>query len=297
MKNVKEFFHICVDRYVPDKKFYVMKPASLWHPKDHAVMFIGRDYIEQAYVLGQVEQCLVFWPEDVAVPQEIIKNHAVYPCENPHKEYCRFFRDNQITYLPPQEKMQCINGAWISEEAVIGERTVIMPGAYVGGECVIGDDVYIGTGVRLVGRVIIGNRVVIRENTVIGADGLSTDREKDGTAITMPQFGKVVLEDDVQVGALSVIARGAIDETRIGKGSKIDNSSFISHNVRLGKNTFVVGETIMFGSSSTGDNVFLSGNASVRNGIHIGDGARVGMGAVVVKPVAEGAIVKGNPAR
>ena len=172
-----------------------------------------------------------------------------------------------------------------------------MPGAYIGGEVELGDNCYIGAGARLVGEIHAGNNVVIRENSVVGADGLSTDRDEDGKALTMPQFGGVILGDDVQIGALTVIARGAIDYTIIGRGAKIDNSTFISHNVVLGEDTFVVGETIMFGSSSTGERAFISGNATIRDGRHVGTDAKVGMGAVVVKNVEDGAVVKGNPAK
>ena len=94
-----------------------------------------------------------------------------------------------------------------------------------------------------------------------------------------------------------MICRGAIDDTTIRKGSKIDNSCFISHNVQLGEDTFVVGETILCGSTTTGDRSYVSGGATVRDGMHIGSGAMVGLGSVVVKDVADNTIVKGNPAR
>lgn len=190
-----------------------------------------------------------------------------------------------------------VNGAFIANGAKIGQNCRIFPGAYIGSEVVMGDNVYVGTGAKLVGEVHIGNNVVIRENTVIGADGLSTDRDENGRALTMPQFGSVVLEDDVQIGALTVIGRGAIDSTVIRRGSKIDNSCFISHNVQIGEDAFVVGETIMFGSSSLGDQGFISGNSTIRDGRHVGKKAKVGMGSVVTKDVADGMIVKGNPAR
>lgn len=122
-----------------------------------------------------------------------------------------------------------------------------MPGAYIGGEVIMGEKCYIGCGAKLVGKVEIGNNVVIRENTVIGADGLSTDRDMNGQAITMPQFGGVRIEDNVKMGANVVIARGAIDDTVLKRGCKIDNSTFISHNVEVGQDTFIVGEIIMFG--------------------------------------------------
>jgi len=122
-------------------------------------------------------------------------------------------------------------------------------------------------------------------------------RKPDGSPATIPQFGGVVIEDNVQIGANTVIARGAIDDTVIHHGSKIDNLCFVSHNVQIGANTFIVGETIMFGSSSTGEQVYISGNSTIREGIHVGDRALVGMGSVVVKPVPDDAIVKGNPAK
>lgn len=295
--NMKKYFEINVGEYVADKKFSIYRPASLNNPKSNAVMFIMAEYMKYQEVFYNVKECLIFWPKEQVVPVGILENHAVVKCENPHLQYCKFFQENNLTYLPPRENGRMENGAFIADSSVIGKNTVIMPGAYVGGEVVIGDNVYIGAGTKLVGEVYIADGVIIRENSVIGADGLSTDRDENGRAVTMPQFGGVILEENVQIGANTVVARGAIDNTIIRRGSKIDNQCFVSHNVIVGEDTFVVGETIMFGSSSTGNKAYLSGNSTIRNGIHIGDNALVGMGAVVVKNVENGKIVKGNPAR
>lgn len=297
MENHEKFFEVNVNKYVEDKNFIVWRPASLNNPKNNAVMFITKEFMQYAYVLERVRDCLVFLSQAIELPQVIADMHAVCVCENPREEYCRFYRDNGISNLPQIEEYELSKGAYIGKGAVIGNNSRIFPGVYISSGTVIGDNVYLGPGVKLMGRVKIGNNVVIRENSVIGADGLSTDRDGEGVALTMPQFGGVVLEDDVQIGGLTIIARGAIDDTVIRRGSKIDNSSFISHNVRIGEDTFVVGETIMFGSSSTGDKVCISGNSTIRNGVHIGSGALVGMGSVVVKSVAEQSVVKGNPAK
>ena len=294
---MKEYFRINVSRYVDGKDFDVVRPASLDNPKDHAVMFIGEAYITQQSVFLSCENCLVFWPKQIELPFEIEQKHAIVKCVKPRRNYCSFFRDNNITYYPPVEDFGVINGAFISKTAKIGKKCTILPGAYIGGEVEMGDNCYIGSGARLVGEVHIGNNVIIRENAVIGADGLSTDRDENGKALTMPQFGGVVIEDDVQIGALTVIARDAIDNMVLKRGAKVDNSAFISHNVVLGEDSFVVGETIMFGSSSTGNQAFISGNSTIRDGRHIGNKAVVGMGSVVVKNVEDGAVVKGNPAR
>lgn len=294
---MKEYFRVQVNHYVEGKDFEVVRPASLSNPKDNAVMFIIESRINEASAFMKCSNCLVFWPEDVNIPDGLGDRHALCEVPNPHKEYCRFFYDNAITYLPPVEEFEVIGGSYICKGAKIGKNCCILPGAYIGGEVEIGDNCYIGVGTRLVGEVHIGNHVEIRENSVIGADGLSTDRDENGRALTMPQFGGVIIEDDVKIGALTVIARGAIDNTIIKRGTKVDNSTFISHNVVLGEDTFVVGETIMFGSSSTGKQAFVSGNSTIRNGRHIGDKAIVGMGAVVVKNVDDEVVVKGNPAK
>ena len=250
----------------------------------------------RAESLTSIKSCLVFWPCNVDVPKQINGRHAVVLCENPHLEYCRFFQDNGITNHPKLGEYELINGAYIAKGAIIGEKAVIFPNVYIDTDVEIGKNIFIGSGTRIIGRVKIGDDVVIRENSVIGADGLSTDRDENGKAVTMPQFGGVKIGNRVQVGANTVIARGAIDDTVIEDGCKIDNSCFISHNVQLGADTFVVGESIMFGSSSTGEQAYISGNATIRNGIHIGSKAVVGMGAVVTKPVPDGATVLGNPA-
>ncbi len=295
---MKEYFKVNVSKYVEGKNFDVVRPASLNNPKDNSVMFISTGYMDKMDSFLKCKNCLIFWPnEEKDIPEDIKSSHAICMVDNPRNGYCGFFKDNSITYYPPIEEFEIINGAYIAKNSKIGRECTILPGAYIGGEVELGDNCYVGAGARLVGDIHIGNNVVIRENTVIGADGLSTDRDDKGKALTMPQFGGVIIEDDVQIGALTVIGRGAIDNTIIKRGSKIDNSTFISHNVVIGEDTFVVGETIMFGSSSTGSQAYISGNSTIRDGRHVGDKAKVGMGAVVVKDVEDGTIVKGNPAK
>ncbi len=298
MENkLKTYFNINASKYVKGKNFDIVRPASLNNPKNNSVMFIMASRIDKADVFEKVEHCLIFWPTNIEIPESVLVKHAVFKCEEPHSEYCRFYRDNNITYLPQKEDFEIINGAYICKSAVIGQNVIIMPGVYIGGDVSIGNNVYVGAGTKLVGEIIIGNNVVIRENSVIGADGLSTDREKDGKAITMPQFGRVILEDNVQIGANTVIARGAIDDTRICKGAKIDNACFISHNTVVGEDTFIVGETIMFGSSSVGKRCLISGNSVLANFVNIGDDCVLGMGSVALKSIPNEKIAFGSPVK
>ena len=266
---MNKYFTVNIGKYALESNFSVYYPASLNYPKDNAVMFIVESFMKYAGALLKCRNCLVFWPQQVQVSDEIAKRHVIYKCEDPRREYARFFRDNGITHHPENIVYECVDGAFISKKASIGKNVQIFPGAYIG-EALIGNNVYIGSGVRLIGKVCIGNNVIIRENTVIGADGLTTQRDETGKAMMIPQFGGTIIEDDVQIGALSVIARGAIDNTIIHRGAKIDNCCFISHNSEIGKDTYIVGETIMFGSTSTGAQSYISGNVTVRDGVHIG---------------------------
>ncbi|MBR2770211.1 MAG: hypothetical protein IKD68_14870 [Solobacterium sp.] len=294
---MKEYFCVNASKYVSGKNFNIVRPASLNNPHDNALMFIMQNLLDQSDSFLKCKECLIFWPQEAEIPPEIAERHAVVPCVRPRTEYAMFFRDNGITYRPQPEEYEVVNGAMIAKTAVIGKDCTILPGAYIGGEVTMGDHCYIGYGTKLVGEVHLGNNVMIRENSLLGADGLTTSRDDEGIAITIPQFGSIVIEDDVQIGGLTVVARGAIDATVIGQGSKIDNHVFVSHNVKIGKHTFVGGGTIMFGSVTAGDRLLISGNTTLRNGIHLGSGSVIGAGAVVVKDVEENTVVKGNPAK
>jgi len=293
-----KYFKIQIDKACEKlNKWYVYRPASINNPLDNSVMFINSKYIEKWEGLLKVKECLVFWPKEYEIPSEIKKRHYFVECDNPRLEYALFFENNGINSLQKNVVGEYKNGSFIANDSIIGNNVNILPGCYIGNEVTIGNGTYIGSGVKIVGRVEIGENVIIHENTVIGADGLSMERNENGRMITIPQFGGVVIEDNVRIAANVVIARGAIEDTVIGKGCILDNSSFISHNVRLGKNVAIVGESILFGSVSVGQNSFISGNVTIRDGIQVGENAFIGMGAVVVNNVNDNDVVVGAPAR
>ena len=297
MGELKEFFRVDASKYDATKQFQVVRPASLSNTRNNAVMFVTEGFLKYWEAVLSVEECIVIWPENHPVPEELAKKHAVILSKEPRYGFAKFFHENHVTYNAMPKPYQVKNGVMICEGAEIGEGTIIFPGTYVDGDVKIGKNCYIASGVRIIGSVQIGDDCIVRENTVIGSDGLTTRRNEVGDIITIPQFGGVVIENNVQIGANSVVCKGAIDNTVIGTGSRIDNCSFISHNVKMGKNTIVVGEVLMMGSSSTGERAYLSGNVVVRDGISIGKDAFVGMGSVVTKNVPDGVTVKGNPAR
>lgn len=295
--NSKKYFKVNVNKYNRKKNFFVYRPSSLMFPKNNSVMFIQNNYMYMIDSFSKVKECLVYCPQNIKIPESISHNHVFIECENPHKEYCRFFKENNIHNLLQRQEYIMEKGYIYTNNVFFDETDIIFPNVFLSGNIRIGKNVYIGSGVKIIGDVIIGNNVVIKENSVIGADGLTTDRDVDNTALTMPQFGGVIIEDDVQIGANTTIARGAIDNTIIRKGSKIDNNCFISHNCIIDENVFIVGESILFGSCHVKKNSQISGNSTIRNGICIGENSIVGMGSVVTKNIEDNVIVLGNPAK
>lgn len=153
----------------------------------------------------------------------------------------------------------------------------------------------IGKNVVIHPDTIIGKNVRIQSGAVIGEAGFGVWRVPNGLKAA-PQYGKVIIEDDVLIGANTCIARGALGDTVIGKGTRIDNLVHIAHNVKIGKYCVIVAHAMLGGSSIIDDYCWIGPHAAIRNKIHVGAGALVGTGAVVVKNVAPGVTVAGVPA-
>lgn len=145
--------------------------------------------------------------------------------------------------------------------------------------------------------IVYGKNCVIKDGAVIGKAGFGFERDVDGTPIRFPHFGRVFLGDNVEVGANSVISKGAIEDTLVGDSTKIDDLVYIAHNCRIGKKVMIAGNATLCGGVQVGDSAWIGAGASIKQNIKIGEGAIVGMGAVVTRDVPAYATAAGNPAR
>ena len=162
-------------------------------------------------------------------------------------------------------------GAVIEPGAVIGTSTIIEAGCYIGRDTTIGNYCVLYPRVVIYKKVEIGNRVTIHAGAVIGADGFGFVRE--GAAhIKFPQVGKVIIEDDVEIGANTCIDRGSLETTVIRRGVKLDNLIQIAHNVQIGEHTVIAAQTGISGSSTVGAQCLIGGQGGVLNGKHIRGG-------------------------
>lgn len=185
--------------------------------------------------------------------------------------------------------------AVVEAGAEIGPRCHIAPLAVIGAGVVLGADCRVGAGAS-VSHALIGARVYLYPGCRIGQEGFGFATSSQGFT-TVPQLGRVVIGDDVEVGANSTIDRGSGHDTVIGAGSRLDNLVQIGHNVRLGRCCVIVAQSGISGSSELGDFVQLGGQAGLAGHLHIGAGARIGAQAGVIGNVPAKSEVAGSPAR
>lgn len=185
-------------------------------------------------------------------------------------------------------------GTCIGRNVVIGARAVIYPGAVIYDGVTIGDDCTIHANAVVRERCRIGNRCIIQPGAVIGSDGFGY--APDGSSYyRIPQIGIVVLEDDVEIGANTCIDRAAIETTRIGRGTKLDNLVQIAHNCQIGEDCMIVSQVGISGSAKVGNHVTLAGQVGVAGHLTIGDNVLVGAQSGVPSSLAANAAYSGSP--
>ena len=191
--------------------------------------------------------------------------------------------------------------------ATLGESVRVGPGTTIGPHVVLGDAVSVGSDCRILANATvyagttIGNRVAVQAGAVLGSTGFGYARNPGtGEYLLFPQQGTLVIEDDVEIGANTTIDRGALGQTRIGAGTKIDNLVHIGHNCVIGRNVVIAAQTGISGSSIVEDGAILGGQVGLGEHAHVGPGVILGGGAGVLshkKVRGPGQVFWGRPAR
>jgi UDP-3-O-[3-hydroxymyristoyl] glucosamine N-acyltransferase len=167
--------------------------------------------------------------------------------------------------------------AVLEDQVRVGAGSIVESGAVVGKGVVIGRDCRIYPRVVLYPGTILGDRVIVHAGAVLGGDGFGYVRDQQtGEYLQFPQQGTLVIEDDVEIGANTTVDRGALDETRIARGAKIDNLVHVGHNVRIGRNAVIAAQTGISGSSAIGNGAILGGQVGIGDHAEVGDGVILG---------------------
>jgi len=187
-------------------------------------------------------------------------------------------------------------GCYVGPRTKIGNGTRIFPHAVIAADVVIGSDCEIRSRVSVREGVVLGNRVVLQDGAVIGSDGFGFAPTPEGYR-KIPQLGRVVIADDVEIGANSTIDRATLGETVIGKGTKLDNLIQVAHNTTIGSHTVIAALTGISGSAKIGDRCRIGGQVGIVGHLTIGDDVAIGAKAGIANDVENGAVVSGSPSR
>ena len=207
----------------------------------------------------------------------------------------------QPSYIPPTVKMgeNVFVGAfaYLGENVVLGNNVKIYPNVYLGDNVTVADDAILYPGVRVYDNCIIGARVMLHAGCVIGGDGFGFAPQPDGSYKKVPQIGNVVIHDDVEIGANTTIDRATMGSTVVRKGVKLDNLIQVAHNVDIGTNTVIAGQTGISGSTKIGANCVIGGQVGIVGHIQLADGTKINAQSGLSKSVSEpNSAFMGSPA-
>lgn len=235
---------------------------------------------------------LLIVPEGITVPDD--PESRFIACQNPKLAFIKvvafFFPELAHTEWPS------VKDHPIHPGTRLGSNVTLAHGVVIGSRVIIEDEVSIGPN-TVIANCTIKSMSSIGANCSIGLPGFGYGTDKRNRHFRFPHMGRVIIEEDVEIGSNTCIDRGSIGNTIICKGARVDNLVHIAHNVTVGANSFVIANSMIGGSAVVGENVWVAPSVSIMNQISVGDQALLGMGAVVLRDVAEQSIFAGNPAR
>jgi UDP-3-O-[3-hydroxymyristoyl] glucosamine N-acyltransferase len=231
----------------------------------------------------------------ISIPQNLLHadEKTVILVENPRLAYIRILK----RFFEPRSPRG------VHPTAIIGQDCLVDEDIFIGPNVVVGDNVAIGKGTEIHANVYIhrgvkiGRNVILKPGCVIGSAGFGFEKTPNGSYLHFPQLASVVIEDDVSIGANTCVDRGTLIDTRIQRGTKIDNLVHIAHNVNIGSNCVIICQTCVAGSVTIGEGSWIAPGVTIRDGVKIGKNVLIGMGAVVTNDVPDDDKVFGVPAR
>jgi UDP-3-O-[3-hydroxymyristoyl] glucosamine N-acyltransferase len=207
------------------------------------------------------------------------------------------FRNVMEKFFVMTPKIGINKSAYIDSSSTIGNDCFIGNNVVIEENCIIGNLVQIDHNTVVKQGTIVEDNVIIGANCTIGGVGFGYEKDADGIYTFMPHLGNVVIKAGVEIGNNVCVDRAVLGSTILSKNVKVDNFVHVAHGVFVDENSLLIAHAMIGGSTKIGKNVWVAPSSSIINACTVGDNALIGMGAVVVKPVEEGKIVVGNPAR
>lgn len=266
-------------------------------PRNNTMMYISKKVEYLVENLINSRECLIFVEDNVLMDKNVIENNCIVFCKNPQLEYARVATEFINSIRKKDNNYRLTKGGYyLGENVSIGKNAFIEPNCVIGRDVIIGDNATILSG-AVIKHAIIGNNFLCNENAVIGDYSFTMAEDENGNKFRIPSLGRVLIGDNVEIGACNDVAMGACGDTIIEDNVKLDGLVHIGHEAHIFKNSVITAGAIVAGFVEIGEESYLGINTSIKNRIHLGKNSMVGMGANVLKNVDEGAVVAGNPAK
>jgi UDP-3-O-[3-hydroxymyristoyl] glucosamine N-acyltransferase len=302
-KTLRELAEHVGGRVVGDPKLPIREASTLDKAKTGEITFLSNPKYESLVKTTKASA--------VIVQKEVDSPAALLVTEDPYYAFMQIVvllhghREHPKVGISPQAHIestaklgpecQVNHGVTISEQVNIGKNCYFYPGVFVGPHARIGDDCIFYPNAVVYDGTVIGSRVIVQSNASVGQDGFGFATHK-GEHHKIPQIGRVVLEDDVEIGAGCAIERGTLDDTVIGRGSKIGDLVAIGHGTKVGPGCLLVPQVGIAGSAVIGHHVVMGGQVGVVGHIKVGDMVKIAAKAGVINNVPDGATIAGTPA-
>ncbi|MGZ8392536.1 MAG: UDP-3-O-(3-hydroxymyristoyl)glucosamine N-acyltransferase [Gemmatimonadales bacterium] len=278
-----------LDRAGPDALSFAV---SVRYAADLDSSKAGAVLVPEALAAGAGPATRIVVPDPYGALVRVL--HALYPRESPEAGVDPTARIGTGAVIGADVSIGPY--AVLGKNVQVGARCRLAQGVSVGDGVVIGDDSVLGPGVVCCPGTRIGSRVVLKAGAVLGGDGFGYLSDDKGHA-RIPHVGGCILEDEVEVGSNTCIDRGSIDDTVVGRGTKLDNLVQVGHNVRIGERCLIMAGVGIAGSTRVGNDVILAGHVGVTDHLAIGDRARIAAKSAIFGDVPAGASFSGHPAR
>lgn len=283
----------------PNYDFEVDGASYVAKPVNNTAMYLTKKAESLLDNFGDTESCLVFIETTVNVPEKLTEKNCFIRTDNPCLSYSRFLEKLHAEREQAERKRRLTltdGGYYIGENVTLGKNCYIEPNCLIGHDVVIGDNAHISYG-AVIKHAVIGNNFYGGEYCVVGSRGFLLCQDENDDLTVMPTLGKVVIGDDVYLGAYGNIQMGTAKSTVIGSHSKLDASVGIGHDSCIHNNVELTSGVIVGGYCDLKDRCFAGLRATLRNRISVGEKSIIGMAATVTKPVPDRTVVIGNPAK
>ena len=274
--------------------FEIKYPKPIDNLCQNCITFLTHDRLKEfiTFFDSAPENVLAIVPKDLRSKSKKYNQTFIFS-DNPMLCYMKvlnkFFKETFVSKISKTSV--------IETKKKIGKNLYIGENCSIRGDIIIGDQTIISDNVVINGNIIIGSNVRIKSGSIIGQKGFNFVYDENGIPIEFPHFGRVIIGDHVEIGALNTIVQGTLGDTIISDCVKTDDQVHIAHNVKIGYGTLITACAEISGSVNVGERVWLGPNCSLNNNITIGNNVFVGIGAVVTKSFPENVVVVGNPAK